>query len=163
MPKQLSDSTKSKIEGALKKYPEPPAALLPVMNLVEKEIGVIDGEAEQMIADICSTTRTKVHEAWTFYHMFARKPRGKYHFRVCHNISCSLLGAENIIDLLLQEIGLEGEGTTEDGLFSFERVECLAACGNAPAMLVNEDWHEDLTEEKIRNLIQELRRKEGKA
>jgi len=158
MSKTLSHQTQAKAEELLKRYPgHPEAALLPVLHLAEEDFGVIDAEAEKAVAELCKTSQVRVHRVWTFYHMYARKPRGKYHFRVCHNISCTLLGAEDIITLLLKEFGLESEGASEDGLFSLERVECLGACGGAPSLLVNEELYENVTEEKLKKLIRDFK------
>ena len=161
MPKSFTPERQSEAEALLKHYPEehPSAALLPMMHLAEKEFGLIDDEVEELVAGICKVSPVKVHNVWSFYHMYARQYRGKYHIRICHNITCSLLGAEHLIDYLQKKLELDEPGTTEDGMFSLERVECLGSCGTAPAMLVNEDWHENLTEEKIDNLLDELRNK----
>lgn len=156
--KEFKSNNKAEAEKLLEYYPgHPEAALLPMLHLAEKEFGVIDEEAEQAVAELCRVTQVQVHRVWSFYHMYARRPRGKYHFRVCHNISCTLLGAEDIITVLLKEMGLEGEGTTEDKLFSFERVECLGACGGAPALLVNEELYENMTREKLEKLIRDFK------
>ncbi|NQS98734.1 MAG: NAD(P)H-dependent oxidoreductase subunit E [candidate division Zixibacteria bacterium] len=160
MTKTFPPQRQTQAEALLKHYPHhPEAAMLPMLNLAESEFGLIDDEAELLVAELCRVSQVRVHNAWAFYHMYARQPRGKYHIRVCHNISCSLLGAEHLIDILQEKLGLEGEGTTEDKLFSIERVECLGSCGTAPALLVNEDLYENMTEEKIKNLLEELRLK----
>ena len=128
-----------------------------MLHLAEKEFGVIDAEAEKAVAELCRVPQVRVHQVWSFYHMFTRQPRGKYHFRVCHNLSCTLMGAEDLVSILQKEFGLEGEGTSPDGLFSLERVECLGACGGAPAILVNEELYENLDREKLEKLIRNLK------
>ena len=162
MSKTFTPENQTAAETLLKRYPpdQPNAALLPMLHLAEKEFGLVDDEVEAMIANLCSVSQVKVHNVWSFYHMYARQPRGKYHIRICHNISCSLLGAEHLIDYLQKKLELKGPGTTSDGLFSLERVECLGACGTAPVMLVNEDLYENLTEEKIDALLERLRNSE---
>jgi NADH-quinone oxidoreductase E subunit len=152
----LSPPSQAIADALLKKYPEPSAAILPMFHLAEAEFGLIDDEAEKMVAELCRVSQVRAHAVWSFYHMFARAPRGKYHIRVCHNISCSLLGAEHIIETLKAKLKLKEEGVTEDGLFSLERVECLGACGGAPALLVNEELYENVTEEKIDELLGNL-------
>ena len=131
--------------------------MLPMLHIAESEFGLIDDEAELLVAELCRVSQVKVHNAWAFYHMYARQPRGKYHIRVCHNISCSLLGAEHLIDFLQKKLGLNGESITEDKLFSLERVECLGSCGTAPVMLVNEDLYENLTEESVSEILAKLK------
>ncbi len=161
MPKTFTPEYQTAADALLKRYPaeQPNAALLPMLHLAEKEFGLVDDEIEAMIADLCSVSQVKVHNVWSFYHMYARQPRGKYHIRICHNISCSLLGTEHLIDHLQKKLGLDGPGTASDGMFSLERVECLGACGTAPVMLVNEDLQENLTVDKIDQLLEELRKK----
>ena len=155
----FSPTHQAAAEALLKRYPDnqPQAALLPMLHLAEQEFGLVNAEVEAMVANLCKCPAAKVHQVWTFYHMFARAYRGKYHIRVCHNISCSLLGAEHLIDFMQKKLGLSGPGTTEDGMFSLERVECLGSCGTAPAMLVNEELYENLDDEKIEKLLEELR------
>lgn len=157
----FSSSNQAIAEALLQRYPEsqPQAALLPMLHLAEKEFGLVNAEVEAMVANLCKCSPVKVHNVWAFYHMYARIYRGKYHIRVCHNISCSLLGAEHLIEVMQKKLGLSGPGTTSDGMFSLERVECLGSCGTAPAMLVNEDLYEDLTEEKVEKLLADLRNK----
>jgi NADH-quinone oxidoreductase E subunit len=160
MPKTFTPENTVKAQELLTHYPEPSAAILPMFHLAEAEFGLINEEAEKLVAKLCQVSQARAHSVWTFYHMYARTPRGKYHIRVCHNITCSLLGAEHIIETLKSKLGLKSEGTTEDGLFSLERVECLGACGGAPSMLVNEELYENLTEEKVEKLLDELHTKE---
>ena len=159
MSKSFTPENQAAAETLLKRYPadQPNAALLPMLHLAEIEFGLVDAEVEELVAGICQVSPVKVHNVWSFYHMYARQHRGKYHIRICHNITCSLLGAEHLIDHLQKKLGLDSPGTTEDGMFSVERVECLGSCGTAPAMLVNEVWQENLTEEKIDKLLEELR------
>ena len=155
----FSPTNQAAAETLLKKYPDsqPQAALLPMLHLAEAEFGLVNAEVEAMVANLCKCSAVKAHQVWSFYHMYARAYRGKYHIRICHNISCSLLGAEHLIDYIQNKLGLTGPGTTEDGMFSLERVECLGSCGTGPAMLVNEDLYEDLTEEKVDSLLADLR------
>ena len=97
MAKEFSTKIKTEAESLLKRYPEPAAAILPVMHLAERDFGLINDEAEKMIARMCEVSQIRVHEVLTFYHMYRKKePRGKYHIMACQNISCSLLGAEEL-------------------------------------------------------------------
>src|SRR3990172_3205359 len=81
--------------------------------------------------------------------MYNRKPVGKYHLQICRNLSCSLMGAEPLIERVSKKIGVKPGQTTADGRFTLSTVECLGSCGTAPVMQVNDDYHEDLTEESI--------------
>jgi NADH-quinone oxidoreductase subunit E len=94
-----------------------------------------------------------VREASHFYFMYHHHPIGKYHLQVCHNISCTLMGAETILDHIKKRLGIEADQRTDDGMFSVERVECIACCDRGPALLINEELHTHLTPEKIDELI----------
>jgi NADH-quinone oxidoreductase subunit E len=89
--------------------------------------------------------------------MYRRKPAGRYHIEICTNLSCSLMGAEHLREVLAKELGIQPGQTTRDGLFTLSEVECLASCGTAPVLQVNGDFHEGLTPEKVKTLLGELR------
>ena len=108
------------------------------------------------IADYLGLPAMQVKEALTWYTMFYREPVGQYVVKVCRNIVCSLLGAERIIDHLSQKLGVKPGETTPDGRFTLLLVECLASCGTAPAMQINDTYHEQLTEDKIDQILKGL-------
>jgi len=155
--KTFSDTSRQQALALMGRYPTKSAALLPVLHLAQKEFGFIDEEAELVVAEVMNLSPISVREASHFYFMYHEHPVGKYHLQVCHNISCTLLGAETILDYIKTHLGIESGQRTEDGLFSLERVECLACCDRAPAMLVNEELHTDLTPERLRDLFAKLR------
>jgi len=88
--------------------------------------------------------------------MYNRRPVGKYHVQICRNISCSLLGAEHLIDHVSKKLGVRPGETTPDGKFTLEKVECLGSCGTAPVMQVNDEYHENLTVESIDRILDQL-------
>jgi len=88
--------------------------------------------------------------------MYNRKPVGKYHVQICRNISCSLLGAEHLIDHVARKLGVRPGETTPDGKFTLAKVECLGSCGTAPVMQVNDEYHENLTVESIDRILDQL-------
>lgn len=145
------------VKEFVSRYEQPAAALLPVLFEVQKSKGFIDLEAEQEIARLLNIPPTRVHEAVSFYPLLFNRPLGKYHIQVCHNISCHLLGAESLIDILHQELGVPEKEPTPDGLFSWQRAECLGACCDAPVMLVGDKLFGYLTAEKVRSIIRRLR------
>jgi NADH:ubiquinone oxidoreductase subunit E len=98
-----------------------------------------------------------VLEVATFYTWFNLQPVGKRRLQVCHNLSCTLMGAERIIGSLKEELSIRENETTPDGLFTLQRVECLASCGTAPVMQVNDDYYESLTPDKARALLKQWR------
>ena len=139
------------------RYEPPKAALMPLLYEVQARDGYISLEAEIEVAELLGISLTEVHESVTFYPLLFQKPVGKFHIQICHNISCSLVGAEPLIELLEKELGVGPREVTEDGLFSFQRAECLGCCADAPVMLVNEELFGRLTAEKVHNIIETLR------
>lgn len=151
--KTFSDDACRQAQTLMERYPTKSAALLPVLHLAQKEFGFIDDEAELTVAELMELSPVSVREASRFYFMFHHHPVGKYHLQICQNISCTLMGAETILDHIKARLGIEDEQRTEDGLFSVERVECIACCDKGPAMLVNEELYTDLTPEKLDALL----------
>ncbi|MDK9699500.1 MAG: NAD(P)H-dependent oxidoreductase subunit E [bacterium] len=155
--KKLSEATLTKIANERTKYPSGLSVLLPTLWWAQEERLVFDVPTMDYIAEILEISPIRVYEAVTFYTMFNRKPVGRYHFQVCHNISCSILGAEHIIEYLKKKLNV-GEGeVTPDGLFSVTRAECLGSCGTAPMLQMNDRFYENLTEARLDYLISELR------
>ncbi len=89
--------------------------------------------------------------------MYNKRPVGRYHIQVCRNVSCYLRGSDNVLGALERNLGIRVGETTEDGLFTLSTVECLASCGTAPALQVNETFHEEMTDEKVATLVKNLR------
>ena len=139
------------------RYARTGAALMPLLFEVQERNGCISEKAEVEVAGLLDISPREVHEAVTFYPLLFQQARGKYHIQICHNLSCSLLGAESLIDLLERELGIKAGEVTEDGLFSIQRAECLGCCADAPVMLVNEKLFGYLTNEKVHDIIQQLR------
>lgn len=145
------------------RYPEgkQKAGLLPILHLVQAEYGWVSPGSMEQVAEYLNIKPIEVYEVATFYTMFFLEPRGKYVLEVCRTGPCCLVGAEKMMSHLEQSLGVkEGEVTT-DGLFSWRGVECLAACGMAPVLQIGPEYtyHEHLTEEKLDQLITELRNK----
>jgi len=156
--KTFNDTARQEALVLMKRYPSKSAALLPILHIAQREFGFIDDDAERAVAELMGLSPISVREASHFYFMYHRHPVGKYHLQVCHNITCTLMGAEAILDHIKKHLGIEDHQRTEDGVFSVERVECLACCDRGPALLVNEDLHTELNPDRLANLIAELRR-----
>lgn len=139
------------------RYERPHAALIPLLLTIQESDRWISPEREEEVAKWLGIPSTAVHAAATFYPLIFQKKAGKYHIQFCHNISCSLLGAEPLIDLLESELGIKAGETTADGMFSIQRAECLGCCGDAPVMLVNDKLFGFLTREKVLEIINTLR------
>ncbi|MDH5745106.1 MAG: NADH-quinone oxidoreductase subunit NuoE, partial [Candidatus Aminicenantes bacterium] len=133
----LTEQTKKRIEEIVSRYTRKEAALLPVLHLVQREAGFISPQEEKQVADLLGIKPIRVKEVVTFYTMINQEPVGIYHIQVCSNLSCSLLGAESLLNHLKNKLGIEVGETTTDKKFTLSTVECLGACEQAPCMMVN--------------------------
>ena len=156
MSPEYSASLRRKIDEVAALYPKRGAALLPVLHLVQREVGCIAAEEERFVALALGLKPVKVREVVTFYTMFLRRPIGKYHLQVCSNLSCSLLGAGSLLEYLQQKLGIEVGETTAEGRFTLSTVECLGACEQAPCLMVNFDYQGQMDREKIDRLLESL-------
>lgn len=157
MSPEFSDKTKKKVLDLIARYPKKEAALLPVLHAAQREFGYIDKDTEKMVAGLLDIKPIQVREVVTFYTMYNRRPIGKYHIQVCSNLSCSLLGAESLLDFLLKKLNIGLGETTEDKKFTVSTVECLGACEQAPCMMVNFDYYGGLDEAKIEKILDSLK------
>lgn len=153
MSPELTDQTKKKIEEIASRYASKEAALLPVLHVVQAEEGYVSPQAEKQVASLLDIKPIKVKEVVTFYTMFNQEPVGKYHIQVCSNLSCSLLGAESLIEHLKAKLGIDVGETTSDKKFTLTTVECLGACEQAPCMMINFDYFGNLDKEKIDKIL----------
>ena len=153
----FSKETRAKHERLLPRYPNREAAILPTLYLAQREFGHLSDEAILYVADLLGFTPARIYGVATFYTMYNKKPVGKYHLQVCRNLSCSLMGAEHLIDRVSEKLGVKPGETTADGRFSLSTVECLGSCGTAPVMQVNDDYYENLSEETIDAILDRLR------
>ena len=154
---EFSPETLKKFEQTVSRYPKKEAAMLPVLYLAQEEFGHLSHEAIAYIAKLMDQPPARVHGVVSFYTMFNVKPIGRYHIQVCRTLSCALRGAENVTGWIKKTLGIEVGQTTADGRFSLSEVECLASCGTAPMMQINDDYYENLTEEKIAEILQSLK------
>jgi NADH-quinone oxidoreductase E subunit len=152
----FSDTARRELEAILARYPDKEAAILPALHLAQREFGYVTDEAIVGVAEILGFTPARIEGVATFYTMYNRKPVGKYHVQICRNISCSLLGAEHLIEHVSKKLGIRPGETTPDGKFTLSKVECLGSCGTAPVLQLNDDYHENLTEETIDALLDGL-------
>jgi len=128
------------------------------MHLFQEEAGYLTEEGLGQIATRLGLSPTQVAEVATFYDMFRLKPVGRREIWVCHNLSCSLLGAEQVVRRLEKALGISIGETTSDGLFTLKRVECLAACGIAPVIQVGADYYGPVSPQDIGALVERLRK-----
>ncbi len=142
----------------MKKYPQARSALLPALEIAQREAGYLSPQVLREVALLMDLPPVEVASVASFYTMLYRRPVGKHVIQVCTNISCSLMGAEHIVDVLRKKLGIEVGETTPDGRFTLLTVECLGSCGTAPMMQVDDTYYENLTEERLDAILAELSR-----
>ena len=154
----LSDEIKAEILELRGAYPDHRSAVLPALRLAQQEHGGwLPSEAIDALAVLLDLPAAYLGAVASFYSMLHRAPVGRHRIYVCTNVSCSLLGAEHVLDVLAARLGIRPGETTPDGQFSLFEAECLGSCGTAPMMQVDETYHESLTESKIDQILAELR------
>jgi NADH-quinone oxidoreductase subunit E len=139
-------------------YPTKRSALVPTLLYAQDEIGFLSDAVIAELAGRLDLTELEVRNVISYYSMLTTKPRGKFNVQVCTNISCLVRGGEEILQHCANKLGVGHKGTTPDGLFSLEEVECIGACSWAPAAQVNYDFHENLTTDKIDKVLEDCRK-----
>lgn len=152
----FSDEADRKIQNIVGRYPTRYAALIPVLYVAQHEFGYLNTDALELVAARLDLPAAKVINTATFYTMLHKKPIGRIHLQVCKNISCYLRGSDKLVECIKSELGIGLGETTSDKQFTLSGVECLAACGTAPVVQVNEDYHESMNAETMRTLIRGL-------
>lgn len=160
----FSEALLSQFGDIVSRYPEgrQKSALLPIMHLVQAEYGWMSVDAMDKIAAYLELEPIEVYEVATFYTMFHLDPKGKYVLDVCRTGPCCLVGAEKIMDHIENTLGIKEGEVSEDGLFSWRGVECIAACGFGPVLQIGPEYtfHENLTTDKVDELVASIRNKE---
>ncbi len=156
---KFSDEFETRFGEMLTHYPTKRSALVPTLLYAQDEVGYLSDEVIAELAQRLSLTELEVRNVISYYSMLTTKPRGKYNVQVCTNIACMLRGGEELLGHCKKKLGIGHKGTTQDGLFSLEEVECIGGCSWAPAVQVNYDYHENLTIEKMDKVLDECKRK----
>jgi NADH-quinone oxidoreductase E subunit len=154
---EFSPETLKKFEETVSRYPKKEAAMLPVLYLAQQEFGYLSPEAIDYVAKLMDQSPARVHGVVSFYTMYNMKPIGRHHIQVCRTLSCALGGAEKITEFIKKKLAIELGQTTADGRFTLSEVECLASCGTAPMMQINDDYYENLNEEKVTDILDSLK------
>jgi len=141
----ISDETRETAQRIVARYPRTRSALLPLLHLVQSEEGYVSPEGVAFCADALGLSKAEVGGVATFYTMYKRRPCGDFLVSVCTNLSCQLLGGEEIFSGLKERLGVGHDETTEDGAFTLEHAECLAACDFAPVVTVNYEFYDNQT------------------
>jgi NADH-quinone oxidoreductase E subunit len=129
---------------------------MPVLWLAQREFGYLSDEVMAYVANLMSLPLAWVASVASFYTMYYKRPMGRYHLQVCTSLPCALVGAERIVGCLERRLGIACGETTPSARFSLSTVECLASCGTAPMIQVNDDYHENLDEARTLELIDQL-------
>lgn len=152
-----SRANRRRAEKIISSYPDPRSAVMPLLYLAALEHGYVSVEAQRDVAVLTGLTPAQIQAVASFYTMYKRQPVGTYLVSVCTSISCFLLGADGVLDAVADETGTPDGETSVDGLISVEHVECIGACGGAPAVQVNYELIEGVTPAKGRELCRWLR------
>ncbi len=159
---KFNEETLALVYKMMKRYPEGKhkSALLPVLHIAQAEFGGwLSPETMDYVASILKIKPVEVYEVASFYSMYNLKPVGKCLLEVCRTSSCWARGAEDVVEHLEKKLGIKEGETTADGMFTIKTVECLGSCGTAPMMQVGASYHENLTLEKVDNLLDDYRTK----
>jgi NADH-quinone oxidoreductase subunit E len=141
-----------------KRYPAgfESSLVLPCLRRIQEDRGyVADSDVEELVAYL-GVARIQVEEVLSYYTQLRRRPIGRWHLQACRNVTCSMRGAERVVDHLSKRLGVAPGGTTPDGRFTLTVVECLGSCGTAPVVMVNDAYHENMSTERLDALIEGL-------
>jgi NADH-quinone oxidoreductase subunit E len=130
--------------------------VLPCLRRIQEDRGYVADTDIVELAAFLGIPQIQIEEVLSFYTMFRRKPIGRWHLQFCHNVSCSMNGAENILGHVERKLGIRPGQTTPDGRYTLSVVECLGSCGTAPMMMINEGYHENLTLARLDDLLEGL-------
>jgi len=156
---EFSEENSAKTKEILQRYPEErqASAILPLFDLAQRQCGGwLPGSAIEKITEMLGLPLIRGYEIATFYTMFNLNPVGRYHIQICGTTPCMLRGSEDLKKVCKQQLGIEFGETTKDGLFTVNETECIGACVNAPAVQINDDYYEDLTEETFLKILEDL-------
>jgi NADH-quinone oxidoreductase subunit F len=154
---QLSPQLRQRFQELKQRYPSLRSALIPMLLFAQDELGYLSDDLVDFLARELNLRRVQVDEVIGYYSMLRRKPAGKHHLQVCTNVSCMLRGGYPVLEHVRRQCGVPPKTPTPDGMFSFEEVECLGACTGAPCVQVNYDYYENLTVERMNELMQQFR------
>ena len=153
----LNESNKQKLEELKKRYPTLQALVLPVLWMVQDQEGYISEESMKYVATILNVPYGHILGVVTFYTMYHSKPTGKHHIEVCTNVSCLLRGCDKVVDHLEKKLGITMGETSKDKKWTISEVECMGSCGTAPMFAVGEEYYENLTPQKVDEILERLK------
>ena len=145
-----------KVDRIFSQYPDKKSATLSLLHLAQAQEGYISGSVIDTIADLVECHPAIVMDCVSFYTMFFTKPQGRHKIQVCQTLSCSVNGADALVDHVTNKFSIKPGETTDDRRFTLMKVECLGSCGTAPVVQINNDYHEGLTNERFKELLESL-------
>ncbi|MBS0663630.1 MAG: NAD(P)H-dependent oxidoreductase subunit E [Verrucomicrobia bacterium] len=154
----LQPATLQRIDEVITHYPEKRSATLPLLHLIQEDLGYLPEDTETWVAEKLGLQPINVYEVVTFYPMFRRQPIGRRHIKVCRTLSCALLGGYKTCETFEREFNVKAGQTSADGEVTVEFVECLASCGTAPVVLINDDLHVKVDCAKAKQLSDQIKR-----
>jgi NADH-quinone oxidoreductase E subunit len=159
-PVVLSDAAEKRAQKIIASYPQSRSAVMPLLYIAQEELGHVTQQAVEWVAARLSMPPVQVWEVATFYTMYYKTPVGRYHVQVCRTLPCALRGARKISEFVHERLGLEPGEVSKDGMWSFEEVECLGSCGTAPMCQINDAFFENLTEERLGELMTRIEKEQ---
>ena len=152
----LTPEREKQLEAILARYPNRMAATIPVLHLCQEQNGWISDEIMSWVANRLGVSSAHVKGVATFYTLFNKEPVGKHQVWVCRTLPCALRGSGSILEHCEKKLGVHAGGTTKDGKVTLRTAECLASCGTAPMMQVDKEYFEDLTPERVEEILARL-------
>jgi NADH-quinone oxidoreductase subunit E len=149
------------IAEIVKRYPKRRSAIMPALYLAQEKYGCIDETTYQAISQILDVPEIWVFELASFYTLYNRKEIGKYHLQLCTNVPCMLRGTYDLMEHLQSRLGIKNGETSKDGLFTLTAVECIGSCDVAPAMMINQSYHNNLSKEQLDKILDGLSQAEN--
>ena len=156
-PREWTPEQRVKIDEIISRYPTKKSAIMPVLWLAQEAFDWLDLDVMRLVGRTLELPASHVHAVASFYTMFKKAPTGKYVIDVCQTLSCQLVGSDKIIAHLEKVLQVDAHGNSADGLFTLHKVECLASCGSAPMMQVNDHFYEFLTPDSVDEIVAAFR------
>jgi NADH-quinone oxidoreductase subunit E len=153
----MTPETYTRIQKLRKQYPESTSAILPALRLAQEEHGWLSPQALREVADALEVTPAFCHSVASFYDMFHLEPVGRHMIEVCTNLSCALVGAQEVVNAFARELGIEAGETTADGAFTLRTIECAGGCGRAPVVVVDHQYREPVSPDHAPAIVEEIR------
>jgi len=155
---EFTQEEKQEIAFLRTRYPDSRSLTLPLMWIIQKREGFVSNEAVDLITEELDIPKIWVDEVRSWYTMFSEEQEGKHVLEVCSNITCAIMGSQNIIDHICNTLKIKVGETTADGMFTLKKAECLGSCGTAPIMQVSDDYYEMLDEKKVDQILEDFKK-----